>query len=110
MDRFFNRKIIKNNYNMYNHLLEEKDKKSIDYYKTAVFKNPSQEDKNRIEYIDHIWTQGDRLYKLAYKYLRDKSFWWLILRFNDIPSEVLIKAGDIIKIPTRSEDIVGLYL
>ena len=57
-----------------------------------------------IEGISHLWTLGDRYYKLADKYYGDSTMWWVIAWFNRAPTEAHLKIGDIIIIPTPLDD------
>ncbi len=61
-----------------------------------------------IEPIGHIWTTGDRLYKLAEKYYNDPTLWWVIAWYNNRPTEGHFKVGDVIQIPTPIERVYGL--
>jgi nucleoid-associated protein YgaU len=110
IDRFSKRRIIVNSSRNYLDYLEERGKKKVTQYGTPVFKYPTEEQLKNISYREHVWSAGDRLYKLASKYLGDSRDWWIILKFNKIGSEVEINAGDIIKIPTRLEEVVSIFL
>ncbi len=110
IDRYLNRRIILNDSSLYDEYFEERSKKYVRQYNSATFTYPTEDQLKKIEYIEHVWSSGDRLYKLSNKYLGDKHNWWIILKFNKIGSEVLIKKGDVIKIPTRVEDVLGIML
>lgn len=110
IDRFTNRDIIVNNADRYRQYLADRDKKVINQYNTPTFKYPTEDQLKKIGYIEHIWTVGDRLYKLSNKYYGDTRDWWIILKFNKIGSEFMINTGDVIKIPTPIEDIIGYML
>ncbi len=110
IDRYLKRRVILNDSPIYSDYFEERSKKYVTQYNSAKFTYPTEEQLKTIEYIEHTWSTGDRLYKLANEYLGDKHNWWIILKFNKIGSEVLIKKGDIIKIPIRIEEILGMML
>ncbi len=110
IDRLTTRVIFSNSNNIYKNYLEEKGLKSIQQYNTAVIKYPTDEQLKRIPYREHVWTSGDRLYKLASTYLGDSRDWWIILVFNKIGTEVSIKQGDVIKIPTNISEILSLFI
>lgn len=110
IDRFINRRIFLNDSPIYHDLFEERGTKYISQYNTPVFNHYTENELEQIDFVEHIWTTGDRLYKLAGTYLGDKLNWWVILKFNKIGSEALIKKGDIIKIPVRVEDVIGKLL
>jgi nucleoid-associated protein YgaU len=110
INRFSNREIIKNESKRYYDYLSDRDKKYINQYNTPTFKYPTEDELKKISYIEHVWTIGDRLYKLSNRYYGDPYDWWIILKFNKIGSEFMIKTGDVIKIPTPLEDILGYML
>ena len=47
----------------------------------------------------HLWTVGDRFYKLAHQYYGDVNFWWVIAWWNGYPTEGHINTGDYLDIP-----------
>lgn len=49
--------------------------------------------------IDHIWSHGDKLYKLAYQYFGDRDLFWIIGLFNNKPTDSHFRYGDIVYIP-----------
>jgi hypothetical protein len=58
--------------------------------------------------VGHIWTTGDRLYKLANKYYNDPELWWIIAWYNNKPTESHFKVGDLIQIPLPLERVYTL--
>lgn len=108
IDRYKKRRILKNNSDEYSKLFEEKGIKYINQYATPSFKYFTSQQLAKINYIEHVWSVGDRLYKLADKYLGDHRNWWIILRFNKLGNETDIKAGDTIRIPKNIEEIALL--
>ena len=55
--------------------------------------------------FDHIWSMGDRYFKLAYKYYGAYEHWWVIALVNNAPTEGHLEYGDVIKIPSNPYDI-----
>lgn len=108
IDRYRNRKVLRNNADEYSKIFEEKGLKYINQYATPSFKYFTREQLAKINYLEHVWSAGDRLYKLADKYMGDHRNWWLILRFNKIRNETDIKAGDVIRIPKNIDEIALL--
>jgi hypothetical protein len=109
IDRFARRITFNNSNKLYSKLLEDRGLNSIQQYNTAVIKYPNEQQLKTIPYIEHVWTTGDRLYKLSNQYFGDTKSWWIILQFNQIGSEVLIKQGDVIKIPANIEEVLGYF-
>lgn len=108
IDRYSNRQKLINNSEAYSKKFEEKNVKYIVQFATPRFKYFTRNELKQVSYINHTWSVGDRLYKLAEKYLGDQNAWWVILRFNLLKNEVDIKRGDVIKIPTKVEQILKL--
>lgn len=108
-NRYKNNRIIENNLKLY----EKARKKrgipgSLSQYKMRRTRRPTAEEIATIEPIGHIWTTGDRLYKLAEKYYNDPTLWWVIAWYNNRPTEGHFKVGDVIQIPTPIERVYGL--
>lgn len=101
MSRFNSRRIAKNKNEMYEKMLEDRGLKEVEQYTTATFLNPSEEEKNRIPSITYYWSNGDRFWQLAAKYMGDQSLWWIIAKLNNAPTEAHLEEGQEIKIPTN---------
>jgi nucleoid-associated protein YgaU len=57
----------------------------------------------------HIWSSGDRFYKLAHSAYGDSKYWWVIAWYNKTPTEAHVQIGDILYIPLPLERILSLY-
>jgi len=54
----------------------------------------------KLTYVEHKYTQGERLDQLAYTYYKNPEYWWIIPEFNpEIEDFTNIPTGTIIKIP-----------
>lgn len=80
-------------------ILNDRGINSIDFYKNFSF---SKVDKDAYAFAEHIWSRGDRLYKLSYNYYGDKNSFWLIGLFNNKPTDADYQYGDIVKIPINA--------
>lgn len=74
-----------------------RDIENIQYYKNYIFNGDFRTEEYR--YTEHIWSHGDKLYKLADKYFGDRNLFWLIGLFNNKPTDSHFKYGDIVFIP-----------
>ena len=101
MSRLKSRRVAKNKNEMYENLFEDRGVKEIEQFSTPVLRNPSQEDIDRIPTIEYFWSNGDRFWLLASKYMGDQSLWWVIAKLNNKPTEAHCAEGDSIKIPTN---------
>ena len=70
--------------------------------------NPDVEDRVSVTTDTHIWSYGDRYYKLADKYYGDSKYWWVIAWYNGYPTEATIEIGNVIEIPVNLEDALEI--
>ena len=101
MNRYSRRKKAINDVYQDDKLFENRGVQSIEQHTTPKFKNPTQEELDRIDFEMHFWTTGDRFFKLAQKYYNDHRYWYIIARFNEKPSEAQVEEGEQLKIPTN---------
>jgi nucleoid-associated protein YgaU len=104
--RYINQKVFKNARDAYKRYLKTRGMKLIHQYDTPKFKYPSDIDASNFTTIKHIWTTGDRYFKLADKYYDDPEMWWVIAFYNQKPTEFHAKLGDVIYIPIPLETIL----
>lgn len=50
---------------------------------------------------EHLWSYGDSLYKLSYKYYNSYDFWWTIGLVNNKPTDAHYSIGDVVLIPVN---------
>jgi len=105
--RYDSREIALNNNKYYRELMKNRDVPYITQFRTARLKHPSVREINNLELIGHIWTVGDRFYKLAHEFYGDPELWWVIAWFNRTPTEGHIKQGDLIHIPLPLDRLLG---
>lgn len=108
MPRYTNRLIFENDHKLYSEMLEEKDLDFITHYATPNFKYPSAEQMKNLVFVRHIWTFGDRYFKLAHQHYGDSTLWYVIAWFNKRPTEANVSAGDIILIPKPLNTVLKL--
>ena len=91
--------VIENDSEFYKELYERRGLKKISHYETPILSQPSISDRASITSVGHIWSYGDRFYKLANQYYGDVRFWWVIAWWNGYPTEVNVQTGDFLDIP-----------
>lgn len=106
MSRMSNRKTIATSNEM---TMELRDKKTITHYSTANFKILTQEQLNNLKVFEHVWREGDKYHKLSTQYYQDATYWWIIARFNNKPTEAHLTIGDTVYIPVPFERILSYY-
>ena len=90
----------------YEFLLDLRDLKQIKHFKTKTFSKQLR--KINISVTRHTWKNGDKLYKLAYKYYNNYDFWWVISLINKKFCDGDFKFGDVILIPNDPNFILTI--
>ncbi len=106
-DRYKDRLTLLNDQEMYKDYLKKRNLKLINQYNTPTFKFPETSDLSKFNMFEHIWTTGDKYYKLADKYYGDPKLWWIIAKFNSKPTESHVKIGEVLLIPTPASKILN---
>ncbi len=106
VNRYSTRYKLLNKSEMYNNVFLKKGVKYLNHYSTAKFDFPSAEDMNKIRTFSHIWSVGDRYYKLSEKFYGNPNDWWVIALFNNKPTESDIILGEEILIPLPLETVI----
>lgn len=55
---------------------------------------------------EHVWSQGDNLLKLSYRYYGSPDFWWVIGIVNGKPTDANFAIGDIVYIINNPNSVV----
>ena len=106
MSRFSNRKIFKNDSELYKEMAEERDVNYFRHHETARLRYPTAKEISEMNIVDHVWKSGDKFYKLAQEYYGDATLWWVIAWFNRTPTEAQAKLGSIISIPLPVQKVL----
>ena len=109
MSRYSNKNTVINNDEFYKSFFRKRRVKSIRHYPTPVLKHVTQAQISSLNSIGHIWTTGDRYYKLAHDHYGDSRLWWILAWFNKKPTESDVNYGDVIYIPHPLDRIL-MYL
>lgn len=56
--------------------------------------------------IEHVYSTGDRLSKLAHEHYGDAKLWWVLAWFNCKPTDHHCRPGDTIRIPFPLPDVL----
>ena len=107
MPRYTKTDIIDNNIEFYEFLRKNRQvKTSITHYSTPRFKNLTSKQRSQLKTTKHVWSYGDRYYKLAHQFYGDVNYWWVIAIYNGYPTEATIVPGDVINIPVNLENVL----
>jgi|TARA_R100000458_G_C8259333_1_gene234999 nucleoid-associated protein YgaU len=107
--RYRSREIKVNANELYKESLKVRSRKLVRQYTTPVFDTPSVDDLEDITVINHVWSMGDKYYKLAHHHYGDSELWWVIAWYNNAPTESHLKLGDVIFIPSPLERLLTYY-
>jgi len=107
--RYSNRVIATNYSGKYGKIFLERNVGAITQYTTPNFKYPTADDYSNLLTISHIWSLGDRFYKLAEEYYNNPALWWLIAWFNRMPTEAHLEIGWIVDIPMPLEEALRIW-
>jgi len=109
MGRYNNRKIFKNEDPSYMDNFMDKELRFINQYDTMSMMPITLGSGLSVDNLTHIWSHGDRLWKLSEQYYGNPNYWWLIAWFNRKPTENHFSIGDTVIIPAPFETALSLY-
>ena len=109
VSRYEGEEVLLNDNKKYANMLDKRDVNNIVHYETPKLKTLEPVDYSRLKRVSHIWTLGDKYYKLAYRFYQDPTLWWLIAWFNQKPTDAHLKEGDPVFIPIPVEDALYYY-
>ena len=67
--RYKNQEVFVNDQEAYKRFLKRtRGLKEVRQFDTPVFKYPSKDEARNFKTVNHIWTVGDRFFKLAHEY------------------------------------------
>ena len=107
--RYKQRLIGLNNHELYRDHFENRGIPFVRQYTTPTFIHPTADQTQNLNEINHVWTQGDRYYKLAHKHYNDSKLWWVIAWYNQKPTESHVSLGDIVYVPTPLSAVLKYY-
>tara|TARA_A100001015_G_scaffold125823_1_gene139426 strand:- start:4309 stop:4650 length:342 start_codon:yes stop_codon:yes gene_type:complete len=67
---------------------------------TLRLNEPTEEElRNDLTFVEKIFSIGDKMYKYSYEFYGSTEYWWLIAWFNNKPTDIHCKVGDVLYIP-----------
>jgi len=109
MSRYKNTTVKINDSELYKKLRKERGiPGGLTQYNLTRLPKLTVTDVETITSIGHVWTTGDRLFKLADKHYGDPKLWWIIAWYNNKPTEDHLSVGDLIQIPLPLDRVYGL--
>ena len=106
--RYDRRTIFFNQEPLYDTLFEERHVKGIRHYDSPDLKYPTPQQMNEIAKTSHVWTVGDRFYKLSIQHYGSARYWWVIAMFNRLPTDTDVEVGTLIYVPRPLEKVLRM--
>jgi len=78
----------------------------LNQYKTPKIPFLDASIRAQLNSIPHVWSLGDRYYKLAAEHYDDPTYWWVVAWYNQMPLETDITIGRVIYIPLPLENVL----
>jgi len=107
MSRYRGTQIRTNKNELYKDTFKERGVRFINQYVTPKLEHLTEEQIQTLSIVGHVWSYGDRYYKLAQQYYGDSRLWWVIAWFNKAPTESHLSLGDVISIPLPLEEVIN---
>ena len=104
--RYHMREIMRNQHVRDKDLMKRRNKKMIYHYDSPEFADLTEKQIDSLNLVEHVWTLGDRYWKLAAQYYGNTEMWWVIAWVNRSPTEAHIDMGEIIEIPFPLERVL----
>ena len=99
VSRYAGRRIFFNDDEAYDNMFRRRGVKHIRHYASPELRYPTPAEIRTLSIEKHVWSQGDRYYKLAHEHYGSAKLWGVIAWFNQKPTEGHVKLGDVIEIP-----------
>lgn len=98
MPLYNTRRIVINDSEQYEDLIDSRTESGeIEQYETVFFSSNFKQNSYNVR--KHIWSKGDRLFKISARYYGQTKYWWLIGLWNSKPTDAHYSYGDVIEIP-----------
>jgi hypothetical protein len=103
------KKLVNFNDSYKKHFFKDRGLVKINQYNTAEFSYPTKDQIGNLLIEEHIWSMGDKYFKLAATYYDEPEYWWVIALFNQKPAEFLLSPGDVVYIPQPIGHIISYF-
>ena len=107
--RYSDRRIFRNDDTIYQDMLENRALKFFRQNESAHYKPLSAARMRKLTQVQEVWDTATRLSNLAAKHYGDPTYWWVIARFNNKPTDAHFSVGEPVRIPLPRELILKYY-
>ena len=110
MSRYNKDEILNNTSEFYSFLRKKRNNlKNIEQYATPIMTHATVAQRAALTTNAHMWTVGDRFYKLAHKYYDNVDLWSVLAWYNGYPTEADISVGQMIHVPLNLEQVLLIW-
>mgnify|MGYP003628285642 CR=1 FL=1 len=109
MPRHGSESLTLNEEELYEEFFEGRGVQKILHYRTAKWPPLTAKIRRRFSTTGHVWTLGDRYWKLANTYYGNSKLWWVIAWYNEKPTEAGIQVGTVLYIPKPLEKVLSYF-
>ena len=88
--------------------INKRNRIKIGQFTTPELQYPTDEQLSDLELQPHIWSVGDRFYKLADQHYDDPTLWWVIALINKTPTESHMRLGELLYIPLPLYNVLNM--
>jgi len=108
--RYTGTPFFRNRNPLYDRMFEDRGVKFISQYGTSEFEPLTQAQKQSLAVEQVKWQTSSRLEKMASLHYGDPTYWWVIARYNQKPTDFHYNPGDVVYIPKPLDRILLYYL
>ena len=108
-NRYINTPRFTNNDPLYENVFEVRGVRHIHQYATTTFLPLTSDQKGSIVEKTITWESGDRLDKISSREYNSPSYWWVIARYNNKPTDAHFSPGDEVLVPHPLTLITSYY-
>lgn len=87
-----------NNSAKYKDFFKSRNLKNITHYSTFNFGNLKRLKDSNVPYVLHEVQPFEKLFMISQKYYNSPEYGWLICYLNELPNEMLVTTGSVLKI------------
>ena len=108
--RYLDTPYFRNTNPLYSRVFENRGVPFINQYGTSVFTPLTPAQKRDLNVDQIVWKASDRLEKLSAQHYNDPTYWWVIARYNQKPTDFNYIPGQTVYIPKPLTTILSYYM
>ena len=109
ISRYRNRRTVQHDEEERGDLVTDRGRKKIKAYTTPSLRNITPNLRKSLIEVQHIWSHGDRYWKLASQHYNNPKYCWVIAHYNLKPTDSHCKLGDVVLIPKPIDKVLKYF-